>query len=178
LISHWYWQNRLPWDTRPWIAPHIPAELSFADYAARRDPAWDAILRYKHEPGIEDAVRDAAARGGKDAIASAYRDYQSRHPDRWGRTNENAWNAAGYALMGEGKKTEALEVFRLNAEAYPASANTWDSLAEAHLESGNHENAIRYYRKALDVNPDFQNAARMLARLTGTNGGAPAGAHH
>ena len=42
-ISNWYHQFSFWSDTRPWIAPAIPAELSSADYFANRDPAMDAI---------------------------------------------------------------------------------------------------------------------------------------
>ena len=43
-ISNLYWQDSQPWDNRPWIAPDIPATLSFDDYANGRDPALASIL--------------------------------------------------------------------------------------------------------------------------------------
>jgi hypothetical protein len=56
-----WWQYSDPRDDRPWIAPDIPAALWSEDYAANRDPAVEAILRYvpgparavgdRHEPG-------------------------------------------------------------------------------------------------------------------------------
>lgn len=42
--SSLFWQNSDPWDDRPWIAPHVIAELSSEDYFSNRDPAMDAIL--------------------------------------------------------------------------------------------------------------------------------------
>jgi hypothetical protein len=45
-----WWQYSDPGDDRPWIAPDIPAPLWSADYAANRDPAVDAILRYVPDP--------------------------------------------------------------------------------------------------------------------------------
>jgi len=48
---HWVYSE--PRDRRPWIAPNIHAELSSADYRARRDPALEAILQ--HVPGPSDA---------------------------------------------------------------------------------------------------------------------------
>jgi hypothetical protein len=45
-----WWQYSDPRDDRPWIAPDIPAALWSADYAANRDPAVDAILRYVPDP--------------------------------------------------------------------------------------------------------------------------------
>jgi len=48
---HWVYSE--PRDRRPWIAPNIRAELSSADYHARRDPALEAILQ--HVPSSSDA---------------------------------------------------------------------------------------------------------------------------
>jgi tetratricopeptide (TPR) repeat protein len=36
---------------------------------------------------------------------------------------------------------------------YPDSPNTYDSLAEAYLAKGDQENAIKYYRLAVEKNP-------------------------
>ncbi len=74
-------------------------------------------------------------------------------------------NRYGYRLMGEGRTEDAIDVFALNVEQFPQSANTYDSLAEAWLEKGDRERAIGLYREALRVDPDFQNARRMLDEI-------------
>jgi hypothetical protein len=51
---HWVYSE--PRDNRPWIAPDIPAELSSADYRARRDPALEAILGYAPSPADAERV--------------------------------------------------------------------------------------------------------------------------
>ena len=43
-ISNWYHQFSFWSDTRLWIAPDVPVELSSTDYFANRDPAFEAIL--------------------------------------------------------------------------------------------------------------------------------------
>jgi hypothetical protein len=48
------WVYSEPRDSRPWIAPNIPAALASDDYRARRDPALEAILR--HTPGPADTA--------------------------------------------------------------------------------------------------------------------------
>jgi hypothetical protein len=48
------WVYSEPRDSRPWIAPDIPAALAAGDYRAGRDPALDAILR--HTPSPADAA--------------------------------------------------------------------------------------------------------------------------
>ncbi|MEO8452612.1 MAG: hypothetical protein ABI647_22655 [Gemmatimonadota bacterium] len=43
-ISNWYHQFSFWGDTRLWIAPDVPVDLSSTDYFANRDPAFDAVL--------------------------------------------------------------------------------------------------------------------------------------
>jgi tetratricopeptide (TPR) repeat protein len=43
-ISSRYWQDSGPLDSRPWIAPRVPARLSSDDYFSNRDPALEALL--------------------------------------------------------------------------------------------------------------------------------------
>jgi tetratricopeptide (TPR) repeat protein len=79
---------------------------------------------------------------------------------------ESMINAMGYDLLDNGKIDAAIQVFDLNAETFPLSANTWDSLAEAVMTKGNHESAIRYYRVSLKLDPDSNHAAQMIERMT------------
>ena len=46
--------------------------------------------------------------------------------------SEEAINTLGYHLLRKHKNQQATATFLLNTENYPKSANTWDSLAEAH----------------------------------------------
>jgi CubicO group peptidase (beta-lactamase class C family) len=59
----------------------------------------------------------------------------------------------------------ALGLLRINTDLYPASANTWDSLAFAYRQTGDREKAIRNYREALKRDPQFASALRGLAEL-------------
>jgi tetratricopeptide (TPR) repeat protein len=78
---------------------------------------------------------------------------------------ERVINSYGYRVLGEKRIKDAIEIFRMNTEAFPNEYNTWDSLAEAYLEDGNKEVAIRYYRKVLELRPGDENATRMLKQL-------------
>ena len=47
----WRWHQYGQWvDTRPWIAPQIPAELTADDYFNQRDPALNALLELLTRP--------------------------------------------------------------------------------------------------------------------------------
>jgi len=78
---------------------------------------------------------------------------------------ESEFNRMGYRLMGQGKIKEAIEIFKLNVEAYPDSWNVYDSLAEAYMNDGQTDLAIIYYKKSLELNPENKNAEERIRRL-------------
>jgi len=78
---------------------------------------------------------------------------------------EMAINSAGYGLLRDDRAAEAVELFRLNAELFPASANTWDSLGDGLRETGATDAARAAYSRALDLDPTFEHSRRQLAAL-------------
>jgi len=79
--------------------------------------------------------------------------------------DEESFNAIGYHLLQKGNIPEAIDVFKLNVEIFPDSANVYDSLAEAYMKQGNKELAIHNYRKSLELNPENDNAREKLKTL-------------
>lgn len=79
--------------------------------------------------------------------------------------DEATFNSIGYELMTSEKILEAIEVFKLNVDVFPESFNVYDSLGEAFMKSGDKENAIKNYKKSLELNPDNDNAKEMMKRL-------------
>jgi hypothetical protein len=82
---------------------------------------------------------------------------------------EDFINGLGYYLVGQKKMKEAINVFKLNVAAYPKSGNTYDSLAETYMNTGDKQRAIEFYRMALEVEPNYGNAkaaAELLRKLT------------
>jgi dienelactone hydrolase len=67
---------------------------------------------------------------------------------------EGVINLYGYELLAEGKSEEAIEVFLLNVDAHPDSANTYDSLGDAYLAAGERELAAESSAKTLAALPD------------------------
>ena len=74
--------------------------------------------------------------------------------------------ALGYQLFRAKKFDDAIRIFQLNIEAYPKSANTYDSLGEAYMDAGDKPQAIANYEKSLQLNPKNTNGVRMLEKLT------------
>lgn len=71
---------------------------------------------------------------------------------------EGAINLLGYEFLQGGRVADATELFELNLAAYPNSANTYDSLSDAHLAAGNKAKALEFARKALDALPGDKTA--------------------
>jgi tetratricopeptide (TPR) repeat protein len=159
-----WWQDMDPRDTRKWTAPQIAAELTSADYKANIDPAMNAILKFVPGMGLIDQLTTALKSGGYEAASKAYQAFR-RDPAHAYVETEADLNRLGYTLLQDGKTDDAIAIFRLNVEAFPQSANTYDSLAEAYLKKGNKEEAIKYYSKALEVNPNFTSSIEALRQL-------------
>lgn len=89
------------------------------------------------DKGLEEAVK-------------IFHELKKEHPDD---LNEGAINSLGYTLLNAKKTKEAIEVLKLNVEAFPKSANVYDSLAEAYMNNGDIDLAKKYYKKTLEMIP-------------------------
>ena len=81
--------------------------------------------------------------------------------------SENELNTLGYQLLGMKRTKDAIEIFKLNVEMFPASSNPYDSLGETYLADGNKELALVNYKKAADLDPKNANALLIVRRLEG-----------
>jgi len=86
-------------------------------------------------------------------------------PLKSGVISENAINSLGYRLLSRKRFPDAIRIFQLNTELHPDSANTYDSLAEAYMNSGDKPLAIQFYEKSLALNPKNTNAVQQLKEL-------------
>lgn len=79
--------------------------------------------------------------------------------------SEGALNNFGYELLQSNKVKEAIAIFQLNVEEYPASGNVYDSLGEAYMVDGNNELAIKNYEKSIALDPQNTNGIEILKKL-------------
>jgi tetratricopeptide (TPR) repeat protein len=164
FVSTLYWQEADPRDRRPWIAPQIAADLSIEDYRNNVDPAMRAILNYVLQPPLTDVVRAAVLDKDVEAAGRAIRKYRA-DPVNFYANFESDLNRLGYTLMEQKQLEAAIQIFQLNVESYPDSANVYDSLGEAYVNQGNRELAIRNYEKSVQLNPNNQGAKEALHGL-------------
>ena len=109
------------------------------------------IARTLREQGIQAAVKQ-------------YRELKKNQSTAYD-FDEPELNNFGYVLLGQGKITDSIEIFKLNVEAFPNGFNTYDSLGEAYMNAGERELAIKNYKKSLELNPQNTNAVDMLKKL-------------
>ncbi|HOW86275.1 MAG TPA: S41 family peptidase [Candidatus Aminicenantes bacterium] len=79
--------------------------------------------------------------------------------------DQSSINQKGYELLRQESRAMAIAVFKCNAQAYPGSANVYDSLGEAYLANGDIQLAIDSYRRALALEPGLESAKRALEKI-------------
>ncbi len=157
-----WWQPGGPYDRRPYLPPQWAFEPRFEDYLAGRDAALQAILEGTLVT-LEERVRNALAGGGRGALEAAVREWVRDPVNRYASATTNL-NRVGYALLRDGAREDALEVFRLNVALHPDYANGWDSLGETLLAAGRREEGLAAYLRAYDLDPLVGRAAEVLDR--------------
>ena len=116
---------------------------------------------------INDAKATAEAallEDGAEAIIRSLIEASTEDPETLA-TIESTINSAGYSAAIAGDIDHSYDVLALNTRLFPRSANAWDSFAEITLHRGDRAAAISLYEKALEVDPGFENARRMIREL-------------
>ena len=103
-------------------------------------------------------------------VAAGTESYKKFKNDPTYAIKEGDMNRVGYQLLQTGKKKEAIEVFKINTEAFPKSGNAYDSLGEAYLADGDKKLAIANYKKSVELDPSNENGKKVLDELTKKTG--------
>jgi tetratricopeptide (TPR) repeat protein len=120
---------------------------------------FEAYLR--HAPANPPAVPSASkptvieefwtlltSPGGLDRAFQLYDVERRRNPNR-PLFPESEMNAYGYERLQKGHPDEAIAIFRMNVDAYPRSANAYDSLSDAYLAAGKRQEALAAVEQAM-----------------------------
>lgn len=123
----------------------------------------NSLRKYLNESAAY-AVEKAITNSGINAGIEKYQELKSDGQNKL-NFNENDFNTLGYNLIIRGLMDAAIEVFKMNVDMNPRSANAYDSLGEAYMRSGSIEKAIMCYEKILELDPNNKNAKTMLKKL-------------
>jgi tetratricopeptide (TPR) repeat protein len=163
-VSPAWYQSAFPHDVRTEIRPRVAAVPVFADYYNNRDPALDAILRWRGGAMLADSVHAAVARDDTARAERLIQEYGAHPVNRFVDAAVDV-NNAGYRFLNAGQTERALWLFRLNVRVHPRYPNGWDSLGEALVRAGLRAEAIAAFRRALELQPEYPPSAEWLRRL-------------
>jgi len=80
-------------------------------------------------------------------------------------TSEGSINVLGYRLLGLNKTEAAIEVFKLNIDEYPNSANTYDSFGDALLAKGDSINALKNFKRSFEIDSTLSHSKIKASEL-------------
>jgi len=127
-------------------------------------PAPKSNIRMIKLASVSDLMLAALQSGGIPSMEEEHKRFKS-DPSTSRLFTETEVNVLGYQLMQRGQIEAATSVFELNVDAYPNSANAYDSLAEAYMTAGRDDEAISFYEKSLEKNSSNQNAIDMIEQI-------------
>ncbi|WES98388.1 beta-lactamase family protein [Chryseobacterium arthrosphaerae] len=112
----------------------------------------------------ENTPLELILEGNFDKGLAAFRKAKTENSDHY-FLSEDFLNNVAYSQLREKKYTKGIDVFRTINALYPENKTVYESLGEAYLKAGKKENAKQAYRKALEINPENENAAKALKTL-------------
>lgn len=117
-------------------------------------------VRWQQKPPITVLLETRSA----EAVAEICRKQATLKEPEY-NISEEAINTLGYEMIAQKKVADAAVLLKLNVDLYPKSDNVYDSYGEVLMLQGKKEEAIKAYRRAVELNPDNTNARRVLDKL-------------
>ena len=139
-IVYWYVQTLLK-------APADPK----AHVAIKKTPVWEFWSLVEQPDGVPKAVQ-------------MFHDARKRDPQAF-LFPEGPLNLLGYERLQAKQTKDAVELFKLNTEAYPNSANAYDSLGDGYMADGQNDRAIAAAQKALELLPGDKDIPEPFKKL-------------
>ena len=113
---------------------------------------------------IAALLNETIQKDGIKAAVARYHEVKKTRPADYD-WSEPQLNRLGYDLLRRNRTADAVEIFKLNVEMFPASANVYDSLAESYMTTGEKALAVKTYAKSLELDPGNRNAVEKLSEL-------------
>ncbi len=144
--------NNTPGARLPEVSAQIRRILYGRPYEAPKKP-------------ISVALAEALQKNDSPAAVQRYRELKSKESAAWD-FREPELSGLGYQLLEAKRYKDAIEILKLNLEAYPKSSNAHDSLAEAYMRNSDRDLAIQSYARSLELNPRNRRVVEQLKKLT------------
>lgn len=122
-------------------------------------------IRFRFNPKSFAEIMRSAARTGEESAWEAFQRFAADPMHRYMTDEEDTINKLGYACLQEKDLSSAVVLFKLNAKAYPDSANAWDSLGDGYEAMNDLQDARMAYARSVELNPGNEHAKRELVKL-------------
>ncbi|HVP42688.1 MAG TPA: alpha/beta fold hydrolase [Terriglobales bacterium] len=151
--------------------PELPKAIVawYADTLVKSPADANAPVRVKHSAAA-DFWAALGSPGGAAKAVEIYHRARKKDPQAY-LFPESALNLAVYARIQSIETKEAVELAKLNTEAYPNSANTYDTLSDAYANDGQIDKALEAAKKCLALlpadrgNKEFKDLVRQSAEV-------------
>jgi len=162
-LSSVYWRDSDVNERRPWVAPDLAVETSWADFSVGRDPVLEAALDYRAPDNLFGQLKEKYRWGGINAAAAHYFKYRNSPATAAERTEETLLAMAEF-LIAENKLADATGILRRAVAEYPESFACQLGLGKRLVEQGAGESALEPLKKALALKPGDADAAAWLRK--------------
>jgi CubicO group peptidase (beta-lactamase class C family) len=115
-------------------------------------------------PQIGDVIATTIVQKGIESALKQYRELKQTQADKYD-FREHLLDELGWDLIKNKKMNEAIEIFKLNIEGFPKSANAHDSLGEAYLLNKNYDLALANFKKFLELDAQSNHAKEMITKV-------------
>jgi CubicO group peptidase (beta-lactamase class C family) len=119
---------------------------------------------HRQMPEGERALRELVLFEPYEQALAAYRAALKANPEEES-LSERELNSWGLRMHEQGEFDGAIALLKINTELYSDSVNTNDSVGYVYRQRGQFDQALQWYRKALEVDPDYPSALKAIAEL-------------
>jgi pimeloyl-ACP methyl ester carboxylesterase len=135
------------------VHPELPKAITawFVDTLIKSPADAKGTMKVKHTP-VSDFWAALESPGGTAKAVEIYHQAKQQDPKAY-LFPEAVLNVVAYGRMQAGQNKDAIELAKLNVEAYPDSANTYDSLSDMYLADGQNEKALEAAKKCIAMLP-------------------------
>jgi hypothetical protein len=142
-------------------------ELVFNEDASKNITSMSLTVRLEFVRGAfaTDIVEELVKKDGVDTGMRKYDELKDIENSGY-LFSDQVLHQIGHRLLAAGKIDEAVTVFTKNAEEYPDSFMAIDAAAEAFLKKGDKARALKYFRAAVKLNPQYEYGKEKISELS------------
>jgi tetratricopeptide (TPR) repeat protein len=154
------------------VSTIVKGPLSFVDTYNKLAPKEEQILRFSGPDKNSSILRlKAAALGGDDAAVEQLKLQMAVEYSGKEKILANSLNLLGYNIYFVFTDAEAaIRVLNIATFFNPEAAYIWDTIGEIYFLDEDYRNSEKFYRKALQIDPSYNNPVNMLKKIAAIKG--------